>query len=205
MPKLSDWGNNPGTWQAIGAAVSAVGLLGLIASLLLAWRSVRETRAQRLTAEREIGDRMRPWIGVYEASCRVGLDYEADIGTLSINAKNAGPLPALAVHMQGVLTAEREDGESRPEADLTYIWHEYAERKAIMPSEDGNYTVELGPVPFFARSLKTRRNVEFQGRIDYQSGSRKFYSTFQIILRLDSFSSDMGQEVPLYWHNEELV
>ncbi|MCH8801890.1 MAG: hypothetical protein IH963_13385 [Chloroflexi bacterium] len=106
--------------------------------------------------------------------------------------------------MQGFLAAASDDGEIPPETS-TYEWHEYAERKAIMPSEDANYTIDLGAFPSFGQILNTRKNVVFQGRIDYQSGGRNFRSTFQVVIRLDSLGSDVVQEVPLFWHNEELV
>jgi len=66
---MNDWGNNPSTYQAIGAIFSSFGILAAIVYTFLTWRLFRETKAQRQAIENEMAARVRPWIGLFD--CKI--------------------------------------------------------------------------------------------------------------------------------------
>jgi hypothetical protein len=97
---MNEWGNNPATYEAIGAVVAAVGVIAVFISTLLTWRTLYETRAQRDTMEREMAVRMRPWVGLFGFAYK---PVQSRGDTLCLLLRNFGPLPAQRAKLSLVL------------------------------------------------------------------------------------------------------
>ena len=55
---MNEWGLNPATVEAVATGLAVV-------AVYFAWRSWRESKAQRQAFEAEVGARMRPWVGLF--------------------------------------------------------------------------------------------------------------------------------------------
>jgi len=87
---MNEWGNNPATYQAIGAIFSFIGII----AVFIAWRSLKESKAQRLAIEDEMAARMRPWVGLFGCDFNLNLDGDPSLDELHLLLRNFGSLPA---------------------------------------------------------------------------------------------------------------
>lgn len=130
---MSVWGNNPATLEAAATAVAAV-------AIVFAWLSLRESKAQRRALEAEIAARMRPWVGLFDFGIEGAEEGEAKLRVL---LRNYGPIPAQQARLKLVLEPRETRGNERPNP---IIWEE-RDDKALMPTEEGNYSIDLTPYP----------------------------------------------------------
>jgi hypothetical protein len=126
---MNGWGNNPATVEAVATAVA-------ILAIFFAWLSLRESKAQRKALEAEIGARMRPWIGLFGFAFDAAGEHERELRLL---LRNFGPLAAQQTRLSLVI----EPREAQHDERLDPIVRKDSGEKALMPSEEGNYSVDL--------------------------------------------------------------
>lgn len=189
---MSEWGNNPPTWEAIATVVTAI-------SIILAVFSFRETRAQRRTLEKEVAVRMRPWIGLFNFSFATSDRSDGD-DSIQWLLRNVGPLPAQNVHVQVTM----QPTEKLPnEPDNKIHWLEPGE-KTLMPDEDGTYGLPTRKYAQFAVWREAGRDVAIEGTVDYTLGAAVYRSKFWAAIRF-SAPARQPEQVPISWRNQEVV
>lgn len=162
------WDWNPATVEALGAA--GAGLFASIA-VVVAWLSWRQSKKQTKALEDEISARLRPWVGLYDFEYRRN---EADQPVLHVLLRNLGTLPAQDADLKIVVRpVQWMDGET-PNPAVS----QKPEAKALMPSEDGDYTIGLARYPQVDLWIATERDVVVEGTFTYSLEKRSFQSTF---------------------------
>lgn len=191
---MNDWGNNPATYQAIGAVVAAVGVFAVFVSAHLAWRALRETRAQREAIEREMAARMRPWVGLFG----FGFDPTGRSGnTLSVELRNFGTLPAqhanlsLTIRPLNPLSNEPDNAITRAERG----------EKVLLPNEQGNYTINLSEYPQFSVWRAARRDVRVEGMFSYALDGIAFRTAFEATVWFSEGEFANDRTVRINWRN----
>ncbi|BBX01938.1 hypothetical protein BST36_30025 [Mycolicibacterium moriokaense] len=143
-------------WGISASAVRAV---------IFAWLTWRQSRS-------EISSRLRPWVGLDD------FKYELDhTGKphLYVKLLNSGPLPALNAHLiVEVKPCVKED----PDEVIVSARSEKFEKKALMPSEPGHYTILLKPYPQVQTWIDAERNLSIDGTFTYALGKVKYESKF---------------------------
>jgi hypothetical protein len=188
---MEAWGWNPATVEAIAAATTTLGVF-------LAWLALRESRAQRAAFESEMASRLRPWVGLY------GFEFKADTGSndrgsIGIVVRNFGPLPAqrakLCLTLRPVQTvgSEPDNPVRRDEAGL----------KALLPGEDGNYTIDLSQYPQFTAWRLDRRDVQVEGHFSYALDERQFRTEFEGIIWFSGSQVALDGKLKINWRNRD--
>lgn len=192
------WGNNPGTYQAVGAIVTSVGIILLGLYTLYTYWSLRELRAQREAQERELTFRLRPWLGVFEFGFRsANPSIAGDEDAIIFLMKNAGALPAQRVDLRLAIFPARWNENER---ENPIHWSEGG-AKTVFPGEDGNYTVRLSDYPQFARWRSACRDVKVEGDVAYRLGGTSYRTTSEgaFLFSLSTEGDDSAVKVP--WRN----
>jgi hypothetical protein len=186
LNKMNGWGNNPATLGAVATAVAVV-------AIFFAWLSLRESKAQRRALEAEIAARMRPWVGLFNFEFQ---GAGGDEPRLRVLLRNFGPLPAQQARLKLVVEPREVYGDERPNP----IVLEEPEEKALMPTEDGNYSIDLTPYPQMKEWIGAARDVVVKGTFDYTLAGKRLQSQFQATLW---FSQNQSPEVPVptSWRN----
>lgn len=197
---MNDWGNNPSTYQAIGAIFSSIGILALFISTILAWHSLRETKSQRRAIEDEMAARMRPWVGLF--NCQFELNMEDKVGTdeLHLLLRNFGTLPAQRAFLKTTITPLKIiDFEAN-----NPIVSEEVGMKVLLPLEEGNYKINLSNYPQFLTWKEERRDLKVNGDFSYSLTKLNFHSKFECILRFGVANSE-NKHFKLNWRNQEVT
>lgn len=183
---VTAWGNNPQTWSVVLAAVTAVGVVVLFLNL-------RESRSQRQALEGEIAARMRPWVGLF------GFYFERsaeEINFLRPLLKNFGALPALDARLRlriGPVESSDSEDEIR--------WTESAV-KVLMPSEDGDYKIDMSQYPQFEIWRAAARDMHVHGDFEYGSnGFSRLSSSFAATIEFRGVPGSALAEVNVKWRN----
>ena len=190
---MDEWGNNPATYQALGSVVAAVGVLAVFISTLLAWRSLHETRAQRQATERELAVRMRPWVGLF------GFSFSSSPpkgDTLRLLLRNFGPLPAQRANLSLVIRPLKPI-DKEPDNP---IMREEQGVKALLPTEEGNYVIDLSPYPQFVAWRTARRDVRVEGVFKYGLDQFEFKTEMEATIWFSESSEE--EEVGFNWRNK---
>jgi len=195
---MNEWGNNPATYQTVAAVVSALGIVAVFASTVLARRALQETKAQRRAVESELAPRMRPWVGLFD--CRFELEWgqPGAADTLHLLLKNFGTLPA----KNAALTL-RIRPLSNPDGAEPIVREEKG-AKTLLPQEEGNYTVDLSVYPQFAFWKAARTDVRVEGRFDYSLGENVFLSKFECVYRPNTLEANPSG-YKLNWRNQDVT
>jgi hypothetical protein len=184
---MDGWGNNPATVGAVATAVAAV-------AIFFAWRSLRESKAQRQALEAEIAARMRPWVGLFDFWFEGAEGGEPKLRFL---LRNFGPLPAQQARLKLVVEPKEVHGDERPNP---IVWQEPVD-KALMPGEDGNYTINMARYPQMKEWIDAARDVVVNGTFQYALAEKRLESQFQATLLFSRNQSPEGA-VPTGWRNE---
>lgn len=186
---VSGWGNNPQTYQTIAQVITAVGVVALIAATLIARSSLTETRRQRLAAEEERALRVRPWVGMF------GMEFQSeDRNMLKLDIRNFGLLPAQRACFSIELKPAKVESNEKANG---IVWSEDGE-KVLLPTEVGNYRLDLSHYPQFALWRESGRDVSFTAKYSYGIGLNNFQTDIQGTLWL-SGTSPNGRD--LNWRN----
>lgn len=187
---MDGWGNNPATIGAVATAVAAV-------AIFFAWLSLRESKAQRRALEAEIAARMRPWVGLFNFGFQ-----GAEGGELKLRCllRNFGPLPAQQARLKLVVQPREVHSDERPNPIIL----EEAEEKALMPAEDGNYSIDLAPYSQMKEWISAARDVVVNGTFEYALAGKKLQSQFQAII-LFSQTQSPEAPVPTSWRNRSAI
>lgn len=191
---MNEWGNNPATYQAIASVVAAIGVSAVFISTLLAWRSLRETKAQRQATEREIAVRMRPWVGLF------GFAFDpkgTKEDTLQLLLRNFGSLPAqqakLSLSLRPLKPIDNEPDNP--------IMREEQGVKTLLPMEEGNYAIDLSPYPQFTLWRTARRDVKVEGLFKYALDQFEFRTDMEATIWFSECLPD--HDVRVNWRNKE--
>ena len=180
------WGNNPATFGAAATMVAAV-------AIIFAWLSLRESKAQRRALETEIAARMRPWVGLFDFGFEAAKGGEAKLRLL---LRNFGPLPAQQARLKLVVEPREVYSDERPNP----IVRDEPQDKALMPMENGDYSIDLARYPQMNEWIGAARDVVVNGTFEYAAAENKFQSQFQVTLWFSrNQSSDVS--VPTNWRN----
>jgi len=200
---MSEWGNNPETYQAFGSLVTALGVIALFCSTLFAWWSLRETQAQRKAVEREMAARMRPWMGLFAFSFEPAVpESEHTEDVIKLLLKNFGALPAQTVHLSlCVCPIKREDSEHENAVHR----EETGGDKALLPGEDGDYRIVLSEYPQFVTWRDARRDVQIKGTLGYTLDQFRFKTDFEAAILFSTGSKEDDAKVNLRWRNQRVV
>ena len=183
---MSVWGNNPATLEAAATTITAV-------AIVFAWLSLRESKAQRRAFEADIAARMRPWVGLFGFGIEGAGEGKPKLRVL---LRNYGPIPAQQARLKVVLEPGETHGNERPNP---IIWEE-SDDKALMPTEDGNYSIDLTPYPQMTEWIGAARDVGVNGTFEYVLAENKLQSQFQATLLFSQNKSPDGA-VPTKWRN----
>jgi hypothetical protein len=195
---MNEWGNNPATWEAIGATVSAIGIIAVGLSTWAALGSLSETKAQRRAIENEMAARMRPWVGLF--NCDFNLNFDGlEPDELNLLLRNFGTLPAQKASLTITLAPLKEnDGEpSNP------IKKEESGSKVLLPQEEGNYRITLSDYPQFAPWKNDKRDLKVTGEFSYCLGNANFNSRFLCTLKF-GMPGPENKPFKLNWRNLEV-
>jgi hypothetical protein len=155
----------------VSAIATAVYTAFTIAAVVIALISWRVSRKQTKALENEINARMRPWVGLYDFEYRRSDD---DKPVLLVKLTNKGPLPAQDADLKVVIRPVQWMASETPNpAESTK-----KEEKSLMPSEDGEYTLNLARFPQVDLWIATDRDLVAEGTFTYALGTRKFESKF---------------------------
>jgi hypothetical protein len=186
---MNEWGNNPATYQAIGAIFSSIGIIAVIYYTYLTRNLFLETKAQRIAIEDEMNSRLRPWVGLFD--CKYS---ESTIDELFLLIKNFGALPAqsasLKLELFNVITTE--DGKE--------IFQETGV-KVLMPNEEGNYNINLSNFPKYLQWKSTQSEIRIVGTYSYSLKDKKFETQFECLIRPNILASQ-GRSNNLNWRNQ---
>lgn len=190
----SEWGNNPATYEAIGTVVSAVGVFAVFISTLLAWRALKETKAQRHAIEREIAVRMRPWVGLFDFAFHPSDSAE---GKLTLCLRNFGALPAqsaaLSLTIRPVKAVDNEPDNP--------VKRQEQGAKVLLPGEQGNYTVPLSQYPQFGAWRRARRDVRIEGRFTYAVDELEFGTELEATIWFSESAFENDEAIRINWRN----
>jgi hypothetical protein len=178
---MNGWGNNPAT---LGAAATAVAVV----TIFLAWLSLRESKAQRRALEAEIAARMRPWVGLFHFGFQ-GAKGSAE-AKLHVLLRNFGPLPAQQARLKLVIQPREVRGDERLNP---IVWEEHDE-KALMPTEDGDYSIDLAPYPQMKEWISAARDVVVSGTFEYALVGKELQSQFEATLW---FGRNQSPDIPV--------
>ena len=178
---MDSWGNNPATYQAVGAVFSSVGIIAVIIYTYLTWRLFQETKTQRVAIEGEMAARMRPWVGLF--ACNVNLDFETgkQLDELSLLIKKFGPLPAQRASLSLEIVPLNNMGY--PSTDVIQIKEDGA--KVLMPAEEGNYKINLSEYQQFLAWKLEKQSFRVIGTYSYSLADLNLNSQFECIVRFD--------------------
>lgn len=191
---LSEWGNNPATFEAIGTVVSAASVFAVFISTLLAWRALKETKAQRNTMEREIAVRMRPWVGLFGFAFQPSDSAEEE---LTLCLRNFGALPA---QRAGLSLTIRPVKAIDNEPDNPIKRHEQG-AKVLLPGEEGNYRVPLSQYPQFEAWRRMRRDVRIEGTFTYAVDRLEFGTELEATIWFSECALECDATVRINWRN----
>jgi hypothetical protein len=162
---VNEWGNNPATLEAAASTVAAI-------AIFFAWLSLRESRAQRRSSEAEISARMRPWVGLFDFKFK---GNRKDKSELCFLLRNFGPLPAQQARLKLVIETRALQGD---EVADSISFGESGE-KALMPTEEGNYSIDTESHPPLKEWIVADHDVFIKGTFEYSLAEREFQSEFQ--------------------------
>jgi hypothetical protein len=165
---MNEWGNNPATLESAATAIVAV-------TIIFAWLSLRESKKQRRALEDEIAGRMRPWIGLFDFEFQGVKAGKAECRFL---LRNFSALPAQQARLKLVVQPMDLNGDEQSDS----IVMEEPGVKALMPTEDGDYTVDLARYAQMREWIGAGQDVVVNGTFDYVLTGRKFQSQFQATL-----------------------
>ena len=199
---MSEWGNNPATYQAIGAIFSSAGIFAVFISTILAWRSLRETRSQRRAIEAEMAARMRPWIGLFSCKFNINVDDKTkfDIDELHLLLRNFGTLPAQKAFLKTTIVPLKIDDYEASNPIMT----EEKGSKVLLPLEEGNYKINLSNYPQFATWKEERRDLRVDGDFSYSLGDLSFHSRFECVLRFGLLNTE-NKHFKVNWRNQDVT
>jgi hypothetical protein len=190
----TEWGNNPATLEAIGTVVSAVGVFAVFISTLLAWRALKETKAQRHAIEREIAVRMRPWVGLFGFAFHPSDSVE---DKLTLCLRNFGALPAqraaLSLTMRPVKAIDNEPDNP--------VKRQEQGAKVLLPGEEGNYAVPLSQYPQFGAWRRARRDVRIEGTFTYAVDQLEFGTELEATIWFSESAFESDKTVRINWRN----
>jgi len=196
---MNEWGNNPASYQAIGAVISAIGIIAVFLSTILAWYSLRETKSQRLAIENEMAARMRPWVGLFDCKFNLDMMNEDNIDELHLLLRNFGTLPAQNAFLKlAVSPLKVHDYES-----ANPIKTEEKGQKVLLPQEEGNYKINLSGYPQFLIWKKNQRDLLVEGHFTYSLSNSNFHSKFECILRFNVPNTE-NEYFKLNWRNQDI-
>jgi hypothetical protein len=162
---VNGWGINPPTIEAAATAVAA-------AAIIFAWLSLRESKAQRRSSEAEISARVRPWIGLFDFRFEGSRKGESKLCFL---LRNFGPLPAQQARLKLVIEAPGIPVGVEPSS----INLQESGEKALMPTEEGNYTIDTESQPRLKEWITADHEIVIKGTFEYALAGRRFQSQFQ--------------------------
>jgi hypothetical protein len=183
---MNGWGDNPATLGAAATAVAA-------AAIIFAWLSLRESKAQRRAFEAEIAARMRPWVGLFNLEFQGAKTGEAKLHVL---LRNFGPLPAQQARLKIVVEPREAVGDERANP----IVREESGDKALMPAENGDYSIDLARHSQMKDWIRAGRDVVVNGTFDYALAERKFQSQFQATLWFSRNASPDASALTSRWN-----
>jgi hypothetical protein len=188
-------------FESAQLGIQAVGVVAVTLTLFVYYRQMRTMDQQRRATEREMAARMRPWVGLFGVSFEPGTLAPAQSGErLGLLLRNCGALPAQNAHLKLMLrpVEHREDPD-----DASVTWEESGV-KALVPGEDGNYSIELSRYMRFGKWREARRDVEIEGVMNYMLDERKFHTQFVATLRF-SEELELAGNVKMRWRNREVL
>lgn len=200
---MNEWGNNPATYQAIGAVFTSIGIIAVFISTILAWNSLRETKAQRQAIENEMAARMRPWVGLFNCKFNLNLEIENNIKTenvideLHLLLRNFGTLPVQKAYLK-VIILPLKINEYEPSNPIKT---EEEGSKVLLPLEEGNYKINLTNYPQFSTWKNERRDLRVEGTFSYSLSNLNFISQFECILRFGVPNTE-NKHFKLNWRNQ---
>ena len=197
---MNEWGNNPATYQAIGAIATAIGIIAVFASTILAWNSLKESKAQRKAIEDEMAVRMRPWVGLFGCAFKLNFEDEKGIDELQLILRNFGALPAKRAYLETTIIPLKKD-DYEP---INPISTKETGSKVLLPSEEGDYKINLTNYPQFLQWKKERRDLRVDGHFSYSLGNLNFHSQFECILRFGVLNLE-NKSFKLNWRNQDLT
>lgn len=193
---MNEWGNNPATYQAIGAIFSSIGII----AVFIAWRSLKESKAQRLAIEDEMAARMRPWVGLFGCKFDLNFEDESRLDELKLLLRNFGALPAqnafLTIKIVPLKVYDYEPNNP--------IISEEKGSKVLLPGEKGYYKYNLSNYPQFLTWKKERRDLRVEGTFQYKLSKSEFRSVFECVLRYGVANSE-NEHFKLNWRNVEVT
>lgn len=185
-------------YEKVTLAVQGVAALAVVLTLIVYYRQMLAMDRQVRAMEREMAARMRPWIGMFDFGFEPAVPPETS-DVLRVLLRNSGALPAQSARLK--IRFYPIPCSDDP-LDQPLEWVEGGV-KALVPGEEGNYTIRLAPYPQLATWQHAGRDVEFEGVMSYALDDRSFQSKFLAALR---FSEDLDSEgkVRMRWRNLEL-
>lgn len=197
---MNEWGNNPATYEAIGSMLGGVGVIAVFVSTLLAWQGLRETKAQRQAAERELAVRMRPWVGLFGFAfepARSNAPHKGD--ALRLNLRNFGILPAQRSQLQLVVRPVTQRDREPDNA----VRRQETGSKVLLPGEKGDYRIDLLQYPQFSLWREGRRDVRVEGTFTYTVDQLNFETRFEATIWFSEGVKENDHEVRTNWRNTE--
>jgi hypothetical protein len=187
---MESWGWNPATVEAVATSLTVI-------VIFLTWLLFRESKAQRKSLEDEISSRMRPWVGLFDL--QIKKDDTGALGaeklTLFALLRNFGPIPAQNARLKINIAPRMMQAHESPNP----VNAEEPEPKALMPSEDGRYTIGLDRYPQIESWLTAQRDLTITGVFEYSLAGKKFESRFEGTVW---FSRPWtGDTAPMNWRN----
>ena len=180
---LSEWGFNPGTFQAI---VACAALLAALAAVLAARAARRQAEITRI----EVENRNRPWIGLTRVEHSVAQPEAPHADELSFTFTNHGTLPCDRAHMMVEMWLEESIFSDEP------FHTENMPVGTVFPNEQSVRSIN-GPLSIWTITFR----VGFSGRFTYYLGNREYVTRFTGEL---DFSRDRNQP-SISWRNTEAV
>jgi hypothetical protein len=194
--QMNEWGNNPATYQAIGAIFSSIGII----AIFIAWQSLKESKAQRLAIQDEMAARRRPWVGLFGCDFILPVEGGSGLDELHLLLRNFGTLPAQNAFLTIMIIPLRIDNYEPSDR----IVSEEKGGKVLLPDEEGNYKINLSNYPQFLTWKEERRDLRVEGNFLYKLSNREFSSVFECVLRYGIVNSK-NKQFKINWRNIEVI
>lgn len=180
-------------------AIQGTGVIAVVLTLYVYYRQMRTMDAQRQASEREMALRMRPWVGLFGLEHRTVPTPGQPSDVVILTLRNFGTLPAQRARLDLEFVPI---GDSRSEPSDA-IRREETGVKALVPGEEGNYTVDCSDYPQFARWRASRTDIRILGTMHYALDTTSFRSHFEGKLRFSELPID--GKVAIGWRNSEIL
>lgn len=192
------WGLDPISVQAYASVLSALGILGVLTSTFIAWKSLAESRKQRLALETEVASRMRPWMALFGITLETFEMPNRPLGSrVTLHFKNYGTLPAQGVQLELYVKPFEKKQE---DMENTFSWPDKAD-KVIVPGEDAYYFRDMHVFAQFNQWRTEKRDLIINGNLSYNYQSSKFSTSIEAVL---VFSEDLRHDeddITIKWKN----